>query len=228
MVAALTVAVLAACSTNVDGAPKRPQSSGLRSYLLTADQVGRAVGNPIDRSGEAKVGSIDLLPNGLRDSNDVSPLDCLGAATPLMRVVYERGGVSGVALQDFSRLGAGLAVSSVHTGVVRFDSDPEAARMFSGFVQQWRACSGTAVEVHVTPTASLQWRIADVRESGGILSATVYSAESDDKPAFPTEHALGLADDCIVEVDVAVTAGAPNGRAAQLVGLMLQNVSRGR
>jgi hypothetical protein len=220
--------VLAACSTNVDGAPKRPQAAGLEAFLPTADQVGRAVGNPIDRSGPAKVGSIDLLPNGLRDSNDVSPLDCLGAATPLMRVVYQKGGVTGVALQDFSRLGAGLAVSSVHTGVVRFDSDAEAARMFAAFVAQWRACSGTAVSVHVTPTASLQWRIADVRESGGTLSATVYSAESNDKPAFPTEHALGLADDCIVDVDVAVTAGLPEGRAAQLVGMMLQQVSRGR
>lgn len=186
------------------------------------------MGNPIDRSGQALVGPIDLLPNGLRDSKDVSPLDCLGAATPLMRVVYEKGAVSGVALQDYSRLGAGLAVSSVHTGVVRLGSDAEAARMFTAFVAQWRACSGTAVSVHVTPTSSLQWRIADVRESGGILSATVYSAESNDKPAFATEHAVGQADDCIVDVDVAVTAGAPAGRAAQLVGLMLQNVSSGR
>lgn len=201
--------------------------------LPTPDQVAAAVGNPLDPTGPEAVGSISLLPNGIRDAHDVEPLDCLGAATPLMRVVYERGDVREVALRDFARYGEGLTVSSVHTGVVRFSSDAEAARMFAAFALQWRSCQGTAVRVHVTATSDLRWIVSDVRSDGTVLSDVVLTGQSRNQPAFPTEHALGLADACIVEVDVAVTDMLPwrraaRGRAAELVRIIQENINRVR
>ena len=197
--------------------------------LPTAEQVAQAVGNPLDPVGPARVGAIGLLPNGIRDAEHVTPLSCLGAATPLMRVVYAQAagpdGVRAVALQDFARYGAGLTVSGAHTGVVQVNSDAQASRVFAAFAGQWRDCSGTRVSVHVTPDSSVDWTITDVREDDGILSATILTADSGGAPPLPTEHALAVADDCILEADVAVTDPLPErrvatGRAVALVRMM--------
>ncbi len=247
--AALLVAGAAGCGTAVDGGPgpaepvPRP-TLDISMGLPTAAQVAQAVGNPLDPAGPGRVGGIELLPNGIRDSDDVSPLDCLGAATPLMRVVYESGytnahengnagaAVTGVALQDFARYGAGLTVSGAHTGVVRLSSEAEAARLFEAFAAQWRACEGTTVSVHVAPGSSVDWEVTDVREDDGILSATILTADSGGQPPLPTEHALGIVADCIVEADVAVTAALPElrvatGRAVELVRTMRDDLAAG-
>ena len=211
----------------------RQPSARLQQVLPTADQVAEAVGNPLDPSGPEITGSIALLPNGIRDARDAAPIDCLGAATPLMRAVYEQGDVRDVALRDFSNFGDGLTVSSAHTGVVRFASDADATRMFSAFMTRWRSCDNITVNVHITPTSALQWKVTDVHQDGGILSAVVLSGGSGDEPAFPTEHAVGLSGDSIVDVDVAVTAAQPSrrvatGRAVDLVRIMLENIRRSR
>lgn len=190
-----------------------------------------AVGNPLDPTGPITFGSIILLPNGIGDGGEVQPLACLGAATPLMRAVYEKGDVREVALADFARYGEGMTVSSVHTGVVRFGSDAEAARMFAVFAAQWRACDGAAVRVNLSPTSELRWNVTNVRSDGAILSDEVLTGESRNQPAFPTEHALGLAGGCIVEVDVAVTDVLParrvaTTRAVDLVRQMIDNAGR--
>jgi hypothetical protein len=226
----MSVALLAACSSSTDGRAVRRQSVPLNQILPTPDQVAEAIGNPLDPAGPGVFGSIAQLPNGIRDSNDVEPLDCLGAATPLMRVVYEKGDVREVALRDFSRYGEGLTVSSVHTGVVRFGSDAEAARMFAAFVTQWRACDGAAVRVHLTATSDLKWTVTDVRSDGAGLADIVVTGESRNQPAFPTEHALGLVDAYIVETDVAVTDMLPGRRIAttRAVDLVRQMIDNAR
>ncbi|MCW1960184.1 MAG: sensor domain-containing protein [Mycobacterium sp.] len=234
MIAGVLCAVLTAgCENRIDGGPVPQRALSLPQVLPSAEQVAQAVGNRLDATGPPLVGGIALLPNGFRDAEDVSPLDCLGAATPLMRVVYEKGGVRQVALQDFSRYGEGLTVSSAHTGVVEFGSEAEASRMFESFAAQWRSCADTRVSVHVTPRSSLDWTITDVRESDGILSTTVLNGESDRDPAFPTEHAVGQVANYLIDVDVAVTDGDPNrrvasGRAADLVRKIRGNINRAR
>lgn len=231
--AALCVVVASGCEIRVDGGPVPQQALSLPQVLPSAEQVAQAVGNPLDPAGPPMVGGIALLPNGLRDSKDVSPFDCLGAATPLMRVVYERGDVRAVALQDFGRYGEGLTVSSAHTGVVEFGSEAEAGRMFERFAAQWRDCADTRVSVAVTAKSSLDWTVTDVRESDGVLSATVLNGQSDGDPVFPTEHAVGLVANYLIDVDVAVTDGeqsrrVASGRAAELVRLIRGNINRAR
>ena len=223
--------MLAACSSSIGGSAQRRPPAPLNEVLPTTDQVAEAVGNPLDPAGSAASGSISLLPNGIRDGKDVAPLDCLGSASPLMRVVYEKGDVHQVALRDFARYGEGLTVSSVHAGVVRFSSDAEAARMFGDFATRWRVCDGTAVRVHVTATSDLQWRVGGVRNDGAVLSDTVVTGAGRNQAAFSTEHALGLVDAYIVEADVAVTDPPPGGleantRAVDLVREMVGNVAR--
>jgi len=223
---------VAACSSSIGGRAQRRPSVPLDQVLPTVDQVAESVGNPLDPTGPIALGAIDLLPNGIRDAHDVDPLACLGSATPLMRVAYEQGDVRQVALRDFARYGEGLTVSGVHTGVVRFGSDAEAVRVFAAFAAQWRACDGAAVRVHLTATSELRWNVVHVRSDGAILSDTVLAGESRNQPAFPTEHALGLAGPYIVEADVAVTDVLPARRVAatravDLVRDMLDNAGRG-
>jgi hypothetical protein len=233
----LSVALTAGCATTVGGAPQRrsiDDRAALQELLPTAEEVSTAVGNRLDPAGASLAGSIDVLPNGIRDADGASPLDCLGAVTPLMRVVYEGGGVQGAALRNFARLGAGQTVSSAEAGVVRFGSDAEASRMFTRFVTAWRSCAGTTVTLFVSPAsgAGLQLTVTDVRADGPVLRATILS-DGGDGAVFPTEHAVGVAADCIVDVDVAITDPDPSrrvatGRAADLVAVMLKSISASR
>lgn len=221
--------ILAACTSAIDGSALRQHASSLQQALPTAEQVRDAVGNRLDPTGQPVLGSINVLPNGIRGDDAVDPIECLGAITPLMRWVYEKGDVREVAWQDFARFGEGQTVSSADTGVVRFASDAEATRMFSQFVTRWRSCEGGRVGIN-TGGGDLGLSVTDVTVAGPILSATVLSGETDTDRGFPTEHAVGLSADCIVDVDVAVTAPEPakripTTRAIDLVKAMLGNLS---
>jgi len=223
---------VAGCSGTVDGTALREQTSAaavLQQVLPTAEEVGEVVGNPLDTAGPAKVGGLDVLPDGIRDSSEADPLECLGAVTPLMRVVYESGDVAAAAWRDYSRFGAALAASSAEAGVVRFGSEAEAKRMFDRFARQWQSCEGATVRLSIGgPGSGIDLRVTDVRVEGPILSATIVGGDPDGE-FFPTEHAVGLAADSLVDADVAVTGPVPEqrvaaGRAAALVRLMLDKL----
>ena len=216
---------MSGCAPAVDGTAQRQVSptAGLLEILPTEQDVSVAVGSPLDAADMPKVGSISVLLNGIRTTDDASPLDCLGAATPLMRVVYESGGVQAAAFQDYARFGKGLTVSSAEAGVVRMDSDEAAARTFETFATRWKACDGTTVNMH-----GLELTVTKVRVNGPVLTAVILSSDGHGDE-FPTEHALGVARDCIVDVDVAITdpdptRRQPRTRAADIVRGMLAKI----
>lgn len=221
--------MLAGCAPTVDGTARRQVSpaAALAEALPTAEQVSTVVGNPLDLAGVTKAGSISVLPNGIRTSDDASPLDCLGAATPLMRVLYESGGVQAAAWQDYSRFGRGLRVSSAEAGVVQMESDDAASRTFAVFTTKWKACDGTTVTMQ-----GLELKVTKVRVSGQVLTAVILSSDGNGDE-FPTEHAVGVVRDCIVDVDVAITdpdptRRRPGTRAADLVRMTIDTLNRGR
>ena len=113
--------------------------------------------------------------------------------------------------------------------------------MFSVFVTRWRSCeggrvsinTGGAIETADTGGADLGLTVTDVAVDGPILSATILSGEGETDAGFPTEHAVGLSADCIVDVDVAVTAPEParrvaTARARDLARAMLENLNESR
>ena len=233
--AVVASAVVSSCSAFVEGTPSRQHPSALQQVLPTAEQLKIAVGDPLDAVGGPVVGSIEVLPDGIRGDDAVDPIECLGVITPLMRWVYEKGNVRAVAWQDFARFGEGQTVSSANTGVVRFSSDAEAARMFSVFVTRWRSCEGGKVRINTGGPGGSDFglTVTDVGVTGPILSATILSGDSDTEAGFPTEHAVGLSADCIVDVDVAVTAPEPalrvaGTRAIDLTRAMLGNLDESR
>lgn len=234
----IVVAVLSGCSVTVGGAAQRQpigDRAALQALLPTAEEVGTAVGNRLDPAGPPVVGSIDVLPYGIRDSSDAAPLDCLGAVTPLMRVVYEGSGVMGAAWRNYARLGEGLTASSAQAGVLRYDTDAEAARVFSRFVTQWRSCEGTTVTLFLDPISrtGLELTVTDVRVDGAVLSATILHAADDGGPGFRTEHAVGVGGEYLADVDVAITdPDSPyqemTARAVDVVSIVLAKISAAR
>lgn len=227
-----TAALLVGCSATVEGTSRR-QPPGvptrLQQVLPTAEEVSAAVGNRLEAARSPVSGSIDVLPNGIRTASEVTPLDCLGAVTPLMRVVYESGGVIAAAWQDFARFGEGLTVSSAEAGVVRLESEAAATEMFDRFVSQWQACDGVTVTLD-TGAGGLELTPTGVRVDGPVLAVTVLGG---DDGMFPTEHAVGVAGDYLVDVDVAITdpdpdRRVPQTRAVDLVRVMLDKIAAAR
>lgn len=228
--------VLAGCATTVDGTALRDNAAGpvreLATVLPTPPEVTRAARNPLTYNGPATIGGIDSLPNGIRDDDTVSPIECLGPVSPFMRVVYERGDVRAAAWQEFSNYGDGQPVSSINAGVIEFVSDVEAQRMFSEFASRWKACEGKTVTTRL-PNAELYQKVTAVAVDGMVLSATIVNSDNAGDASFPTERAIGLATDCVIDVDVAVTGGTPAqqhpaGRAVDLTATMQEKVTRGR
>jgi hypothetical protein len=234
------IVVLAGCTTTVGGGAVRDARSSaarnLAAILPSSAEVSDIAGNPLsDNSSRPTAGGIDALPNGIRDNDSANPIDCLGPVSPFMRIVYENGEVRAAAWQQFSHYGGHQTVSSVDAGVVEFASEAEAQRMFGQFVSRWKACEGTTVTtyLHTADNAELYEKITDVRVDGAVLSATVINSDNQQDAQFPTERALGVASDCIVDVDAAVTDGTqaqqkPAGRAVNLATAMLDRISQAR
>ncbi|GAA2783350.1 sensor domain-containing protein [Mycolicibacterium pallens] len=233
------IAVLAGCTSTVDGSAARREPvttvRDLATVLPSSAEVTRAVGNPLPESGSAAIGGIDMLPNGIQDNSGATPIECLGPATPFMRVVYQGGDVRRVGWQEFSNVGSGQAVSSVDAGVVEFASDTEAQRLFADFAARWKSCEGTTVRSTLPGPANteLYQKITDVRVDGPLVSATVINSDNQGDAAFPIERAIGLAADCVIDVDAAVTGGTPaqqraSGRAVSIVRTMQDKVNLGR
>ena len=223
----------------MDGTAARDDSAAVVRDLVTvlpsSAEAGRAVGNPLSDSELPAVGGIEMLPNGIRDNDAASPIECLGPVTPFMRVVYEVGDVRRTAWQQYSNFGGGQTVSSVDAGIVEFGSEAEAQRMFGDFVTRWKACEGKTVRSPLRSPANteLYQKITDVKVDGPVVSATVLNSDNRGEVAFPTERSIGLAADCIVDVDAAVTGGAlarrrASGRAVSLVTTMLDKITRQR
>jgi hypothetical protein len=107
------------------------------------------------------------------------------------------------------------------------ESAAAAARLFARFVTQWQACDGTTVTLHAG-TGGLELTATDIRVDGEVLSATVRS-DGGDGTVYPTEHAVGVAGDYLVDVDVAITdpdpaRRIPASRAADLVRTILGKI----
>lgn len=231
----LAVLTVAGCTRAVDGSAQRTGAAdppAPHQLLPSPGEVAATVGSPLEAAGPPKTGGVDVLPDGIRDAAGATPLDCLGAVTPLMRVVYEGAGdrVRAAAWRDYSRFGAGLTVSSVEAGVVQMDSAAAAARLFAHFAEQWRVCEGTTVTLHAG-SGGLELTATDVRLDSGVLSATVRS-DGGEGTAYPIEHAVGVAGEYLVDVDVAITdpdpaRRVPASRAADLVRTILEKISPG-
>ncbi|WP_118915459.1 sensor domain-containing protein [Mycobacterium shigaense] len=232
------VGLLAVCLLSagcVDTVAGRPTGAGgavrvvpLEQILPSGDEVNAAVGNKLMPEGPPEVGGIAVLPNGIRDDNDATPVECIGVTSALLRVVYEEALVRAVAAQNYWNSDLSVAVFSVRAGAVRLSSSTDAQRLFVSFVRQWQKCAGTTVTLrtHDSENTELYLRVEDVKVDGPLLSATVVSWDNHHTPPTPDERAVGIGSDVVVDVRVSVGPGAQAAtRAVDLARVMLQNVA---
>ncbi|OJZ74474.1 hypothetical protein BRW65_08540 [Mycobacterium paraffinicum] len=221
------------CVTTVAGTPTRTGPLGLAALPLgqvlpDTAEISAAVGNELPPHSPPLVGGIDVLPNGIRDAGGATPIECLGAVAPAMRLVYEKGPVRRVATQGYWNYGSGIQVSSASAAAIELATTSDAQRLFASFVEQWRRCTDTTVttDTHDQSNTELYSKVTDVRVDGPILSATVIAWDNHHTPPSPDERAVGTTGDVIADVKVAVGPHAQAGtRAIQVVQAMLRKVS---
>ncbi|OBF76553.1 hypothetical protein A5750_08600 [Mycobacterium sp. 852002-51613_SCH5001154] len=221
------------CVTTVNGTPTRAGHLGgatlpLEQVLPDGPEVNAAVGNELPPHRPAQVGDIDLLANGIRDSDGAAPIQCLGVAAPAMRIVYEPGRVRAAATQDYWNYDSGVAVPGATAAAIKLASTADAQRLFTSFVEQWQRCDGTTVTMytHDSSNTGLYLKATDTRVDGPVLSATVIAWDNHHTPPCPDERAVGVKGEVIADVKVADGPRVQAGRRAiDLVEVMLRKVS---
>ncbi|OBK21770.1 hypothetical protein A5634_09265 [Mycobacterium asiaticum] len=222
------------CTGDVDGTAQRvsPRSGTTTTPLLqimpTDEEIRAAVGNDLQQNPPPRTGGIELLPDGFRSNRDASPIECIGPANPALHVVYEKGPVRDVAVQDYWNYGLDVAASGATAAAVRLATVADAQRLFESFVPQWQNCIGTTVTMSTLDSSKTQWyaRVDRVQAQGSMLSATVMSWDSHQTPPSPVERAVGVQSDVIVDVHVALRPDVQtSSRATDLVKAMLRKLS---
>lgn len=225
--AAVAGAVLSGCATGVTGTAVAP--AVLERILPTAEELSDLLGSgSVGMLGQLVEGDADTLLRGV-GAADAAPPDCVGATYRLQHAVYRSSPVRGVATRPWIAGDpadpAGPSVSA-YLGVVELASAEDAHDFYADAVADWRRCDGQTMVLdqpdHGTRARST---ITDVAIDGTVVSAVV----SHDA-GHPVQRALGVAGDCIVDVEVSHLR-APLGEGAtdavEVARLMLNKVAAG-
>lgn len=230
--AAAGVVLLVSCSTPVDGTstPDTRTSSTestrtqvqnpfawLTAVLPTESDLSEALGYPVTIDGPPTIRNGAKLRNTFIGSREVAERDCLGVVSPLETEVY--GSAPLVAVTFASE-------STTTYGAAAFDSPHSAEETFQRFSDQWRACDGRTV-VKDFGGVDIRDAISDVRLVDRIASAVI-TVTSDEGSPVVVGRALGVSQDCMVEVELVYDDPADGGRASErairLVESMLSRV----
>jgi PknH-like extracellular domain len=230
-IAALSAcAVLAGCSSApVDGAPvvhiaeaaKPSPSRALDQVLPNVNELATILGTA-GFMGQLVEGGAEMLLQGVRES-EATPVECVSPGFRLQKVVYQESPVRSVASQSWVGGDANGPSFSGFFGAVKFATADDAQAFFAASADKWHRCNGQTLVVHQPEHgADGLSRITDVVVDRKVVSAVVLH---DDGSTI--QRALGVASDCVVDVEVTNIAGdsgsgAPG--AAGVANLMLQKI----
>jgi hypothetical protein len=231
-IAALSAcAVLAGCSSApVDSAPvvhiqeaaKPSLSRPLNQVLPTGDELTTTLGVGPGFSGQLVVGGPDMLLQGVGES-EATPIECVSAGYRLQKVVYAASPVREVASQSWAGGDLNGPPLTGFFGAVKFATADDAQGFFAASADKWRRCNGQTLVLHQPEHgADGVSRITDV-----VIDSTVVSAVVLHDDGSTIQRALGVASDCIVDVEVTNPSDDTGSGAARAVGvanLMLQKI----
>jgi len=238
----LVVMLVAGCATTVAGAVRSVPSPAPRSLtgpaieqvLLGDGALSRILNQPfrIDTRFPARFGG----PEQLLDDRSAAPVDCLGVAAMLQRVVYRSSKVKHVAFETWRPAAKSVEMTDVAEGVVGLPTAAEARALFAKFSQQWRKCDGTTVPLPGR-VFRLKAKATNVRLADSVVAATVstgFALPGPDSESIPAGRAMGVRGNCLVEVEVDyfnasnpphLGSGDINSSAAEIAHNMLDKVS---
>jgi len=223
-------AVLAGCSsTPVDGAPvvhiaeaaKPSVSRALDQVLPTVDELATILGTA-GYAGQLVKGGSEMLLQGVNES-EATPIDCVSAGYRLEKIVYRASPVRSVASQSWVGGDQNGPSYSGFFGVVQFATPDDALAFFAASADKWHRCNGQTLVLHQPEHgADGLSRITDVGVDDSIVSAVVLHDNGS-----TVQRAIGVASDCIVDVEVTNPAGDSDTSASGGVGVanrMLQKI----
>ncbi len=223
-------AVLAGCSsTPVDGAPvvhiaeaaKPSVSRALDQVLPTVDELATILGTA-GYMGQLVKGGPEMLLQGVSES-EATPIDCVSAGYRLEKIVYRASPVRSVASQSWVGGDQNGPSYSGFFGVVQFATPDDAQAFFAASADKWHRCNGQTLVLHQPEHgADGLSRITDVGIDDRIVSAVVLHDNGS-----TAQRAIGVASDCIVDVEVTNPAGDSGTSASGGVGVanrMLQKI----
>jgi len=232
---AMTVAVVGACVLALSAAgcaapaPERPvvhiaeaaapsPARDLARVLPSADDLATTLGAG-GLMGQLVTGGPEMLLANVGESA-ATPPDCVGPAYGLQQVVYSAGPVRQVASRSWTGGTPEGPTASGFFGVVRFATPDDAEAFFAASADGWRRCNGQTVVLQQPDLgAQATSRITDVQVDETLISAVVMR-----DAGAATQRVVGVADDCIVDVEV--TDGGTVRGAVDVAKLMLGNVAK--
>ncbi len=223
-------AVLAGCSsTPVDGAPvvhiaeaaKPSVSRALDQVLPTVNELATILGTA-GYMGQLVKGGPEMLLQGVNES-EATPIDCVSAGYRLEKIVYRASPVRSVASQSWVGGDQNGPSYSGFFGVVQFATPDDAQAFFAASADKWHRCNGQTLVLHQPEHgADRLSRITDVGVDDRIVSAVVLHDNGS-----TIQRAIGVASDCIVDVEVTNPAGDSGTSVSGGVGVanrMLQKI----
>ena len=223
-------ALVAGCSsTPVDGAPvvhiaeaaKPSVSRALDQVLPTVNELATILGTA-GYMGQLVKGGPEMLLQGVSES-EATPIDCVSAGYRLEKIVYRASPVRSVASQSWVGGDQNGPSYSGFFGVVQFATPDDALAFFAASADKWHRCNGQTLVLHQPEHgADGLSRITDVGIDDRIVSAVVLHDNGS-----TAQRAIGVASDCIVDVEVTNPAGDSGTSVSGGVGVanrMLQKI----
>lgn len=216
-------AALSGCATTVDGTAL--PATALDRVLPTASELSATLGiaSP-GLMGQLVEGDADSLLQGV-GQGEATPDECVSTTYQLQKAVYGASPVRSVATRPWAGGGVDGPSVTAFFGVVELASPVDARAFFATTVQRWRRCDGqTLVLTQPGRIGETSSRITDVTVDRSVVSAVVHH---DAGP--PIQRAVGVASNCIVDVELSDVRGQSGGAdgAVEVADVMLDKISPG-
>jgi len=169
----------------------------LGEFLPSTQELSATLGTgPDGFMGQLVEGDADMLLRSI-GAAQATPLDCVSTAYRLQKVVYDLSPVQSVASSSWAGGGFDSPPVSGFFGVVQMASGAGAQELFATLADKWRRCNGQTVVLQQPGQGAEELiRISEVSFDQWVVSASVLHASS------RAMRALGVAGDCIVDVEI--------------------------
>ncbi|MGE2733192.1 sensor domain-containing protein [Mycolicibacterium vaccae] len=197
----------------------------LGGFLPTAPELAAELGTgPAGLLGRPVEGDAELLLRSV-DETQAAPADCVSAPYRLQDVVYDGSPVRSVATNTWAGGGFDGPPVTGYFGIVQMSSETAAAEFFATLAESWHRCNGQTVARQQPEELS---RITEVALEREVVSASILHA-AHGAAAPDGLRAVGVAGDCIVEVEVTDPRATSDRRGAVGVAdLILAKIAQRR
>ncbi len=199
------------CSVTVGGAarpapnlaPRSLNGQTLKRVLLGRSALSRIVKEPLELDPRSP--PVSGGPQMLQGDKSGWSGNCLGVAVMMQGAAYRSANVKEVSLKTWRPAAKSAAsVTRVKEAVISLPTAADASTLFATFSRRWQECDGRTVPI-LGATLPLHVKVSNVQTATSVVAATIsieWSAPALALPSVPAARAIGVRDNCLVEVEV--------------------------